>query len=729
MKNIKIILNENKTFTAENIDEVKILEDEHNATVIEVHFPEDYVNYSKRVDFLNIRNEKWTTSLYAPEDENNNYSETFDKSVFRFTIPSAMAKRGELQIQFIAYLVDGSNTIVPFQVILATINKSIIYAVKEGRENPDLLIQAYEYSNKALGIAREALDKTANAERAALEAEKSANNAENSAKNAENSAKSAQTSANSANTRAINAESSARSAQESAEYAEEVSNTANTKSDNAVRVSNEANTKSDQAVTTANTANENSEEALDISNQADTKATNAVNTSNLANEKSDNAVTTSNNALEIAQEAKDIANTANTKSDNAVDIATESNTKSDNAVATATSANTKSNQAVTTANEAKTSATSAVNTANSANTKSNTAVSTANSANTKSDNAVSVANEAKTTAEEALNQVVSKMGTKVFIGNNTNPEANVNFDSDPQTQIADNKTLSNNNKTRLDGHDSTLATHTNKLSTHDSEISSAKSRLTSLENQPIIKKILYDENGNAFEFDGTWKSGSLELNGTFTALKNIGGGFQISDSTNVGMEIGRVDGTPGTPYLDFHTDGNKSTDYNVRMLASGNALYFTASDGLFLNNKKMLAVMSSANISATLTLTGGTSTRTYTRTIGILDLNACAIVNFNGNIDPAYVANKGSWYNFNLNISSSAFSTLRGRGFTGAKPLSYSLFQADGDPMNDYTNSQVQQFQGVSYSDSGGVNINFSFKKYFGEDNCNHNMNIALIIV
>ena len=52
MKNIKIILNENKTFVAENIDEVKILEDEHNATVIEVHFPTDYINYSKRVDSI-----------------------------------------------------------------------------------------------------------------------------------------------------------------------------------------------------------------------------------------------------------------------------------------------------------------------------------------------------------------------------------------------------------------------------------------------------------------------------------------------------------------------------------------------------------------------------------------------------------------------------------------------------------------------------------------------------
>lgn len=482
MKNIKIILNDNKTFTAENIDEVKILEDEHNATVIEVHFPEDYASYSKRVDFLNIRNEKWTTSLYAPEDENNRYDETFNKSVFRFTIPSAMAKRGELQIQFIAYLVDGSNTIVPFQVILATINKSIIYAVKEGRENPDLLIQAYEYSNKALEIAREALDKTANAERAALEAEKSAKNAENSAKSAENSAKSAQTSANSANTRAINAESSARSAQESAEYAEEVSNTANTKSDNAVKVSNEANTKSTNAVNTANLANENSEEALEISNQANTKSTNAVNTSNSANTKADNAVATSNDALEIAQEAKDIAGTANTKSDNAVDIATESNTKADNAVSTAIGANTKADQAVATSNTANTKSDQAVVTSNNANTKSDTALSVAQSANEKSTQTIETSNNAISTAEEALNQVVSKMGTKVFIGTNENPEANLNFESDPQTQINNNHNYSQETRNITSTNASNISGNANSIETNKNDIQKLINNNTKIQN-------------------------------------------------------------------------------------------------------------------------------------------------------------------------------------------------------------------------------------------------------
>ena len=438
MKNIKVVLYNTKKYNAENIDDVQILENENNATTIEVQFPVEYEDYSKRVEFQNIKGEKWTTSLYAPEDERNQYDENFDKLNFRFTIPSAMTKRGELKVQLIAYLADGTNTIVPFQVIVLTIDNSILYATKEGKENPELIIRAYEYANMALEISRDAFSRIENAERAALEAEASAESAQNSATSAQNSATNAENSAKSANTRALNAEASAESAQNSAEYAESVADEANTKSNNAVSTANGANTKSDNAISTANTALANSNTAVTTANTANTKASNAVTTSNSANTKSDNAVTIASEAKEIAEEANEISTTANTKSDSAVASANSANTKSDNAVSTANSANTKSDNAVKTASEAKTSATNAVNTANSANTKSDNAVSTANSANTKSTNAVDTANEALATAEEALNQVVEKMGTKVYFGSNTTPEINVSFNSDPQTQITTN---------------------------------------------------------------------------------------------------------------------------------------------------------------------------------------------------------------------------------------------------------------------------------------------------
>lgn len=59
----------------------------------------------------------------------------------------------------------------------------------------------------------------------------------------------------------------------------------------------------------------------------------------------------------------------------------------------------------------------------------------------------------------------------------------------------------------------------------------------------------------------------VNINGTFSALNNIGGGFAISDSTNVGMELGRRDGTYGTPYLDFHANAN-TKDYDARILVT-----------------------------------------------------------------------------------------------------------------------------------------------------------------
>ena len=352
MQGIEVTLKRNKQYVAENTEEYEIISGENNATTILVHFPEEYKEFSKRVDFKNIKNEKWSIGLYTPEDETKNYGEDFDKLNFAFTLPTPVTVNGELKIQFIAYLADDTETFVPFKLFKIIVEDSIMYVKKQGSENPDLILQTYEYANMALEISRDAFNRIENAERAALEAENSAKSAQTSANSAQTSATNAKNSATSANARAVNAEASAKAAQESAEYAEQVADNANTKSDNAVATSNSANTKSDNAVSTANTAN--------------TKSTNAVNT------------------------------------------------------------------------------------ANSANTKSDQAVSTANTANTKSTNAVNTANEAKATAEEALNQVIEKMGTKVFIGDSETPEANTHFDSDPQTQITDNKTNIENNDTEIE---------------------------------------------------------------------------------------------------------------------------------------------------------------------------------------------------------------------------------------------------------------------------------------
>lgn len=264
MNNIKITLHNNKKYDAVNLDNIDILEDENNATSIDIEFPKEYENYSKRIDFMNIRREKWSTSLYAPEDNRNKYDKNFDKLNFTFTIPNSMAKRGELQIQPIAYLADGTNTIVPFRVLIVTINNSIIYAKVQGQDNPDIIVKAFEYANIALETANEANTRSKHAEELAIVSAESAKQSEISAKNAENSAKNAQTSAKNSETSAKNSEAGAKAAQTSAKEAQASADNADKRATSAETVSKDANTKSTNAVNTANSANTKSTQALDI---------------------------------------------------------------------------------------------------------------------------------------------------------------------------------------------------------------------------------------------------------------------------------------------------------------------------------------------------------------------------------------------------------------------------------------------------------------------------------
>lgn len=450
MQGIEVTLKRNKQYTTENSEEYEIIAGENNATTILVHFPEEYKEFSKRVDFKNIKKEKWTIPLYTPEDETKTYGTDFDKLNFAFTLPTPVTINGELQIQFIAYLADNTETFVPFKLLKIIVEDSIMYVKKEGSENPDLILQAYEYANMSLELSREALDKTANSERAALAAEASAKAAEKSASSAQSSATNAMNSATSANTRAANAETSAKAAQESAEYAESVADSANEKSNNAVATSNSANTKSTNAVSTANEAN--------------TKSTNAVNT----------------------------ANTANTKSDNAVSVADEANEKSDNAVKTA--------------------------------------------------------NEAKTTAEEALNQVVEKMGTKVYVGDATTPENDLNFSSDPQNQITENKTNIQNNANeiiKIKNNTTTIANSSGGFS--------CGTGATNGKDMNFRGFTICDENGKipiARLFDAIYPVGSVYISVNSTSPQTLFGGtwVQLQDRFLLGA---------GTTYSNGATGGNK----------------------------------------------------------------------------------------------------------------------------------------------------------------------------
>ena len=104
-------------------------------------------------------------------------------------------------------------------------------------------------------------------------------------------------------------------------------------------------------------------------------------------------------------------------------------------------------------------------------------------------------------------------------------------------------------------------------------------QLTSLD-AAVVKLTGNQTVGGVKTFTSEIKGSTLTLTGAFSALN---GKFNFSDEVNVGMEIGRRDGTAGTPYIDFHTDGKSATDYNVRLLASGSQLRVTAMSGLQLN--------------------------------------------------------------------------------------------------------------------------------------------------
>ena len=264
MQGIEITLKRNKQYIAENKEEYEIISGENNATTILVHFPEEYKDFSKRVDFKNVRNEKWSIALFTPEDETKNYGSDFDKLNFAFTLPTPVTVNGELQIQFIAYMPDATETFVPFKLFKVVVENSIMYVKKQGSENPDLILQAYEYANMALEISRDAFAGVDNAERAAIEAETNAKSAQASATSAQSSAASANTKASNAEASAKSAQASAKSAQASAEYAEQVADEANTKSTNAVSTANSADVKSTNAVSTANSANIKSDKVVEI---------------------------------------------------------------------------------------------------------------------------------------------------------------------------------------------------------------------------------------------------------------------------------------------------------------------------------------------------------------------------------------------------------------------------------------------------------------------------------
>jgi len=85
---IEIKLLPNRRFIYSNRRSNIVITAENKATEITALFPDEYEDYSKRVDFVNSKGKEWTEGLYTPEYERHGHVEKNlgeNKSKFRFS--------------------------------------------------------------------------------------------------------------------------------------------------------------------------------------------------------------------------------------------------------------------------------------------------------------------------------------------------------------------------------------------------------------------------------------------------------------------------------------------------------------------------------------------------------------------------------------------------------------------------------------------------------------------
>lgn len=102
-------------------------------------------------------------------------------------------------------------------------------------------------------------------------------------------------------------------------------------------------------------------------------------------------------------------------------------------------------------------------------------------------------------------------------------------------------------------------------------------------------------NNNKFDKTGGTVNGNVTINGSLNGSVVKFGDAEL-DGTNQGgsMELGSLSQV-STPFIDFHTDGNPNTDFNVRLLASGSELQITAADGISINGVPIIKSGSNTN--------------------------------------------------------------------------------------------------------------------------------------
>lgn len=387
--NIEIKLLANRRFLYANRRQSIVITAEHNATEITVLFPEEYEDYSKRVDFVNSKGKEWTEALYIPEYKS--YPAEFDKSRFCFTLPTEVTTEGELKMQFLAYNA-GDMTTVPFEVVPIDIVSGVLAFKKNARSNPDLLIFSYNRATEALFKAEQAKAKS-------IKAEEQSQEAVDASKEADETSDEALMVANEA--REIAVENAGAAADSAAQASESASNAAISAAQ-AATTATLANTKADNAVATVNLAKEAAIEAVNTSVEADNKATRAVATANQADGKADGAIVTANQARATAQTAESNSADAVIAAGQAQATAQAADGKSNTAISTANDASMNADAARGVADYAKSRADFAVSQAEQAVTIASDAVTQSAQANAKSDQAVQTANLAQSLIGAAI---------------------------------------------------------------------------------------------------------------------------------------------------------------------------------------------------------------------------------------------------------------------------------------------------------------------------------------
>lgn len=185
---------------------------------------------------------------------------------------------------------------------------------------------------------------------------------------------------------------------------------------------------------------------------------------------------------------------------------------------------------------------------------------------------------------------------------------------------------------------------------------------------------------------------NLSLLGSFSALNNIGGGFSISDPVNVGIELGRKDGTSGTPYIDFHTDGQASTDFNSRILASGSELQITASGGVSINGYNIASVIQEYMSGTTGYLRLNTGDREYLICWGVISQSFRDRDQYNFTLPNSLTYNNQSWH---LSVTAD--------GYTDAAQLNGRVSANNGFYLQSQRYSNKTQDLVVSWQASGFV--------------------------